>query len=227
VEDVSFRMDEHDFAFDVIWLDIEHTDGKRYFTWDKNEFKNPLGMQEKLALQGRCFYFYLFILKYYRKLVTIVDPHVKVDKNYFVYDEATKLDNIVSEGGKEMKRNKVDEGAKILSLKSGLLKNRFEGNKRITDLLERSLEEEFLRVTDLSSGLNTFLKPFENMSSFLGKYEYFNDANEGQKGMLMKNRSGDVFQGGCWPGKSVYPDFLSPLVRLWWASYYTVEKYNG
>ena len=35
VEKVDAGFEEHDLPFDVIWLDIEHTDGKRYFTWDK------------------------------------------------------------------------------------------------------------------------------------------------------------------------------------------------
>ena len=34
-------FEQLDFPYDVIWLDIEHTDGKRYFTWDQNEFPNP------------------------------------------------------------------------------------------------------------------------------------------------------------------------------------------
>jgi len=38
---------------DVLWLDIEHTNGKRYFTWDSGKFPNPAGMQDKLAAKGR------------------------------------------------------------------------------------------------------------------------------------------------------------------------------
>ena len=33
----------------MLWLDIEHTDGKRYFTWDKNKFPKPAAMQDELA----------------------------------------------------------------------------------------------------------------------------------------------------------------------------------
>ncbi len=42
---VDAGFDEHEMPYDVIWLDIEHTDGKRYFTWDKNAFPTPLEMQ--------------------------------------------------------------------------------------------------------------------------------------------------------------------------------------
>ena len=43
-------FDEHDIPYDVLWLDIEHTDGKRYMTWDKNVFPTPQRMIEV----GRC-----------------------------------------------------------------------------------------------------------------------------------------------------------------------------
>ena len=34
-----------DIPYDVLWLDIEHTDGKRYFTWDSYKFPEPKKMQ--------------------------------------------------------------------------------------------------------------------------------------------------------------------------------------
>ncbi|KAJ2793687.1 hypothetical protein H4R20_006469, partial [Coemansia guatemalensis] len=74
---VSDKMHEHEIPYDVIWLDIEHTDGKRYYTWDASKFPNPLAMQEKLGHDGH-------------KLVTVVDPHIKRDTSYYVWDEANK-----------------------------------------------------------------------------------------------------------------------------------------
>ena len=50
---VQDKFEELDYPYDVLWLDIEHTDGKRYFTWDKNLFPNPTSMQQKLWSQGR------------------------------------------------------------------------------------------------------------------------------------------------------------------------------
>ena len=114
VRQVDTTMDQYDIPYDVIWLDIEHTDGKRYdmaccflhilsewwkkvsrlsqnpilatrqllavryFTWDKNAFPHPKEMQAGLAAHGR-------------KLVTIVDPHIKKDPDYYIYSEAQKL----------------------------------------------------------------------------------------------------------------------------------------
>ncbi|KFU83540.1 Neutral alpha-glucosidase C, partial [Chaetura pelagica] len=75
IKAVDAGFDEHDIPYDVIWLDIEHTDGKRYFTWDKKKFQNPRKMQEHLR-------------KKKRKLVVIVDPHIKVDPTYTLYSQA-------------------------------------------------------------------------------------------------------------------------------------------
>ena len=50
---VDAGFDQHDIPYDVLWLDIEHTNGKRYFTWDSGKFSNPEDMQDKLAAKGR------------------------------------------------------------------------------------------------------------------------------------------------------------------------------
>lgn len=74
---VDSKFDEHDIPYDVLWLDIEHTDGKKYFTWDKSLFPNPEEMQKKLATKGR-------------RMVTIVDPHIKRDDSYHIHKEASQ-----------------------------------------------------------------------------------------------------------------------------------------
>ncbi len=50
---VDGGFDAHNIPYDVLWLDIEHTDGKRYFTWDGTYFPTPARMQEDLASRGR------------------------------------------------------------------------------------------------------------------------------------------------------------------------------
>lgn len=49
VREVHENFDKYDIPVDVIWLDIEHTDGKRYFTWDPHKFSKPNEMIEKLV----------------------------------------------------------------------------------------------------------------------------------------------------------------------------------
>jgi alpha 1,3-glucosidase len=48
VKDVHGHFEDLDYPYDVLWLDIEHTDGKSYFTWDNNAFPNPEAMQNSL-----------------------------------------------------------------------------------------------------------------------------------------------------------------------------------
>ncbi|XP_033927555.1 neutral alpha-glucosidase AB isoform X2 [Melopsittacus undulatus] len=71
---VERGFEEHAVPCDVLWLDIEHADGKRYFTWDPSKFPRPRAMLEQLAAKKR-------------KMVSIVDPHIKVDNGYRVHTE--------------------------------------------------------------------------------------------------------------------------------------------
>ena len=77
VAEVDATFDELDIPYDVLWLDIEHTDGKRYMTWDAAHFPTPERMIEDVASRGR-------------KMVTIVDPHVKKDPGYATHVEAER-----------------------------------------------------------------------------------------------------------------------------------------
>ena len=52
VADVHAKFDEHDLPYDVLWLDIEHTDEKKYLTWDEVAFPDPAAMQNSLAETG-------------------------------------------------------------------------------------------------------------------------------------------------------------------------------
>ncbi|XP_077143628.1 neutral alpha-glucosidase AB isoform X3 [Ranitomeya variabilis] len=74
VRNVDAGFDEHDMPYDVIWLDIEHADGKRYFTWDPHKFPTPKNMLTGLKAKRR-------------KMVAIVDPHIKIDSAYRIHSE--------------------------------------------------------------------------------------------------------------------------------------------
>lgn len=74
VMEIAENFRKRDIPCDVIYLDIDYMDGYRVFTWDKDKFNNPNEFTEKLKEQGF-------------KVVTIIDPGVKKDKGYYVYDE--------------------------------------------------------------------------------------------------------------------------------------------
>ncbi|XP_071657657.1 neutral alpha-glucosidase AB isoform X1 [Patagioenas fasciata] len=71
---VERGFDRAAVPLDVLWLDIEHAHGKRYFTWDPTHFPHPRDMLRRLADKKR-------------KMVSIVDPHIKVDPDYRVHNE--------------------------------------------------------------------------------------------------------------------------------------------
>ena len=50
---MNANADRHDIPVDVIWLDIEHTDGKKYFTWDSGRFPDSKAMIDHVASYGR------------------------------------------------------------------------------------------------------------------------------------------------------------------------------
>ncbi|AZR74780.1 alpha-glucosidase [Anoxybacter fermentans] len=69
----TFRKKE--IPCDVIYLDIDYMDGYRVFTWDRERFPDPEKMLADLKEQGF-------------KVVTIVDPGIKKDPDYWIYNEA-------------------------------------------------------------------------------------------------------------------------------------------
>ncbi len=79
VMDVDRKFDKFNIPYDVIWLDIEYTHEKKYFTWDPLTFVNPIKMHQQLGKRDR-------------KLVAIIDPHIKNTDDYPVIDAMKKKD---------------------------------------------------------------------------------------------------------------------------------------
>lgn len=77
VLEVAEKFREKDIPCDCIHLDIDYMDGFRVFTWNKEGFPNPKDMIKKLEAKGF-------------KIVTIIDPGVKKDSGYKIYDEGVK-----------------------------------------------------------------------------------------------------------------------------------------
>ncbi|MDZ7309578.1 MAG: DUF4968 domain-containing protein, partial [candidate division KSB1 bacterium] len=67
---------------DVLYLDIHHMDGYRCFTFDPQRFPDPRKLLADLRAQGF-------------KVVTIVDPGIKVDPGYSVYDSGVQGDHFI------------------------------------------------------------------------------------------------------------------------------------
>ncbi|OCT45684.1 Glucosidase 2 subunit alpha [Cladophialophora carrionii] len=92
VKDVDRKFDKFNIPYDVIWLDIEYTNEKAYFTWDPLNFPDPISMEKQLDETER-------------KLVVIIDPHIKNKEGYHVVEELKSKDLAVKN-----KDNNIFEG---------------------------------------------------------------------------------------------------------------------
>lgn len=61
---VDSEMDRAKIPYDFIWLDLEYTDDRKFFTWKPDSFPNPSRLLRKLAKLGR-------------QLAVLIDPHLK------------------------------------------------------------------------------------------------------------------------------------------------------
>lgn len=127
VMQVEAGYDLVDIPLDAIWLDIEYTAGrsKKYFTWDPISFGNHIEVAKNLSSRGR-------------RLIAIIDPHIKKEDGYDIYEEAKSMDFWIKDVDKEKS-----------------------------------------------------------------------------------------YEGWCWPGASLWPDFLCPKVRDWWASKFEPSYFPG
>lgn len=75
VLNVEKKMDDDHFPFDFIWLDLDYTDQKKYFTWNLDAFPKPTRLLKKLNKLGR-------------QLVVLIDPHLMAK-----YDVTKKIVN--------------------------------------------------------------------------------------------------------------------------------------
>ncbi len=83
----TFRLKK--LPCDVIWMDIDYMDSFKIFTFDKNRIPNPKAVNDYLHQKGF-------------KSVWMIDPGVKAEKGYFVYDAGRKGDHWVqNKEGKE------------------------------------------------------------------------------------------------------------------------------
>ena len=79
VKEVAMEFRKRNIPCDVMYLDIDYMEGFRCFTFSKEYFPDPKGMTKELEAAGF-------------KTVVIIDPGIKVDQDYSVYQEGLKGD---------------------------------------------------------------------------------------------------------------------------------------
>ncbi|MES2426250.1 MAG: glycoside hydrolase family 31 protein [Bacteroidota bacterium] len=77
VLDVAKKFRKKQIPADVMYCDIDYMDGYKIFTWNKETFPDPEGMIDQLKSMNF-------------KLVTIVDPGIKIDEDYPEYKEGVE-----------------------------------------------------------------------------------------------------------------------------------------
>lgn len=79
VMEVAQEFRDRKLPADVIWMDIDYMDGYRVFTFDAEQFPDPAGLNAWLRERGW-------------SNVWMIDPGVKKEEGYFVYDSGTERD---------------------------------------------------------------------------------------------------------------------------------------
>lgn len=97
VKEVTKKFRDLKIPCDAIYLDIDYMEGFRCFTWNNNYFPNPKKMVQELNDDGF-------------KTVAIIDPGIKVDKDYWVYQQAKDNDFFCKRGDGPYMRGKVWPG---------------------------------------------------------------------------------------------------------------------
>jgi alpha-glucosidase len=86
VRAIAVGLREHRIPCDAVWLDIDYMRGYRNFTWDGDRFSKPAELIAALRDQGL-------------HTMVILDPGVKVDADYAVYQDAIAHGFVVQQAG--------------------------------------------------------------------------------------------------------------------------------
>lgn len=81
VLELSSSFEKEKIPLDSIWLDIEHLNKRKCFTWNLENFKDVSEMLGELDIKGR-------------NLIVIADPHISIDENYHIYNKLQNQSSI-------------------------------------------------------------------------------------------------------------------------------------
>ena len=74
VRDIAAQFRARNHACESLWLDIDHMDGFRTFTWKSESFPDPARMNKEMLEQGF-------------HMIPVINPGIKADRDYFVYQQ--------------------------------------------------------------------------------------------------------------------------------------------
>ena len=97
VREIADTFRAKNLPCDVIWMDIDYMDGYRVFTFNQENFPDPRALNDDLHKKGF-------------KAVYMIDPGIKVDNNYSVYQSGKANDVWVKRPNGEEYHGKVWPG---------------------------------------------------------------------------------------------------------------------
>lgn len=119
VREIAQNFRKNDVPCDVIHLDIEYMDNYKVFTWDKERFPNEKKSLEELKEEGF-------------KIVTIIDPGVKKQKGYSIYETGLKNNYFATDKDGVTYVNRVWPGDAVFpDFSNGEVRNWWGENQKI------------------------------------------------------------------------------------------------
>ncbi len=97
VKELAKKFRDLKIPCDAIYLDIDYMQGFRCFTWNKEYFPDPKRMVKELADDGF-------------KTVAIIDPGIKIDKEYAIFKEGLEKDYFCKRADGDYMKGKVWPG---------------------------------------------------------------------------------------------------------------------
>ncbi|MBT1247837.1 TIM-barrel domain-containing protein [Thermosipho sp. 1244] len=142
---IAKKFRDKNIPCDVIWFDIDYMEGYKIFTWNKENFSNYKLMLEKLHNMGF-------------KVSAILDPGVKVEKNYEVFEEAKDRYFLKDTSGKDF------EGAV------------WPGRVRFPDFCENKVRKWWARKVNklLEDGIDGFWNDMNEIAIFASEKDIEN-----------------------------------------------------
>ncbi|MBX3407313.1 MAG: hypothetical protein KF869_11180 [Phycisphaeraceae bacterium] len=97
VREIADGFRSRNIPCDVIWFDIDYMDGYRVFTFDSSQFPDPKKLNADLGKMGF-------------ERIWMIDPGIKAEPGYFVYDQMIARDLAVRTAAGEIYKGEVWPG---------------------------------------------------------------------------------------------------------------------
>ena len=100
IMEIADKMRANDIPCDSVYFDIDYMQNYKVFTWNKDRYKDPAATLKALNDMGI-------------KAVTIIDPGVKAEEGYHIYEQGKKEGYFATDNDGEIYENRVWPGRSV------------------------------------------------------------------------------------------------------------------